>query len=393
LLGYNKNPLKEVRGKMKVVGKILAFLVILALIVVPLAACEGVPGASGAPGPMGAQGPAGPPGKQGPPGSEGDWSLPDRAVTSAKIASKSVTTAKIRDGAVTTAKLADDAVTSAKIDDGTIVNADISATADIDPTKVLISATIHLSDWRHASDLTKIDGGDIYGGSVGTTQLADNAVTSAKIALDTILANDIATDAVTTDEIDDRTILREDIAFNAVGSQEIGNGAIIDEDISGTADITMSKLASYPFVAADIDTDAVGVDEIATAAVGTDEIAAEAVTRAKLAMGIRSDAVSETGPTLTAGEFTVELTNLTTVDYAVVSQSEDFIAAVTGISGNDVTIKVYKLTTTTATFYADADNDATWEPTQYTVVNSVAFTAAATGDVSGVTFCVIGIGD
>ena len=371
MLGYNKNPLKEVRGKMKVVGKILVFLVIIALIVVPLAACAGPPGASGAPGPMGAQGPAGAPGKQGPPGSEGDWSLPDSAVTSAKIARNSVTTIKIRDGAVTTAKLADDAVTSAKIADGTIVNADISATADIDPTKVLISATIHLSDWRHASDLTKIDGGDIYGGSVGTTQLADNAVTSAKIATDTITAADIATSAVTSSEILDLTIVDADIGTGAVTSPKIANNAV-----------TSAKIAADTITSADI----------ATAAVGTDEIAAEAVTRAKLAMGIRSDAVSETGPTLTAGEFTVELTNLTTVDYAVVSQSEDFIAAVTGISGNDVTIKVYKISYDTVTFWASATNGGAIDD-QYTVVDDVYFTAAATGDVSGVTFYVIGIGD
>jgi hypothetical protein len=38
-------------------------------------------------------------------------------------------------------------------------------------SKVLIDGTTYLSNWRHSSDVTKIDGGDIYTGSVTTTQL------------------------------------------------------------------------------------------------------------------------------------------------------------------------------------------------------------------------------
>jgi hypothetical protein len=37
--------------------------------------------------------------------------------------------------------------------------------------KVLIDGTVYLSNWRHSSDLTKIDGGDIYANSVTLTQL------------------------------------------------------------------------------------------------------------------------------------------------------------------------------------------------------------------------------
>ncbi len=48
-------------------------------------------------------------------------------------------------------------------------------------SKVLIDGTVYLSNWRHASDLTKIDGGDIYANSVTTTQLNFTPVQSTDV--------------------------------------------------------------------------------------------------------------------------------------------------------------------------------------------------------------------
>ena len=48
-------------------------------------------------------------------------------------------------------------------------------------SKVLIDGTVYLSNWRHSSDFTKIDGGKIYAGSVTTTQLNFTPVTSTNI--------------------------------------------------------------------------------------------------------------------------------------------------------------------------------------------------------------------
>jgi len=58
---------------------------------------------------------------------------------------------------------------------GVIVDADVHASADIDPTKILISGAVRLSDWRHASNAEKIDGGDIYAGSIAIAALAAKA--------------------------------------------------------------------------------------------------------------------------------------------------------------------------------------------------------------------------
>ncbi len=297
---------------MKNAAKIFCFLVIIALLLVPLTACPtgqgpaGPTGPAGPPGQPGPRGPAGPPGKQGPAGVGGE--------------------PQIGNGDITTAKIADSAVTSAKIANGTIVNDDISNMADIDPTKILISGLIHLSDWRHATDLTKIDGADIYDGSVGTPQLADDAVTTAKI-LDGEVGNaDLAADAVTTDKILNRTIDRLDIGLNQVGSQEIGDGAVESVDIATGAVETQ-----------DLDDDAVTTDKIDDGTIALADLGC-------------LDYWTGTGPgSYVAGGFPVTLSNLTTVNCATVSCSpitgaggmNAYYPAIDITGSNTVTIQVY----------------------------------------------------
>lgn len=63
-------------------------------------------------------------------------------------------------------------------------------------TKVLIDGAVYLSNWRHTSDLTKIDGGNIYANSVTLTQLNFTPVqTSNVIASINASAEGISIDA------------------------------------------------------------------------------------------------------------------------------------------------------------------------------------------------------
>jgi hypothetical protein len=48
-------------------------------------------------------------------------------------------------------------------------------------SKVLIDGTVYLSNWRNSTDLTKIDGGNIYTGTVTTTQLNFTPVQSTDV--------------------------------------------------------------------------------------------------------------------------------------------------------------------------------------------------------------------
>lgn len=128
------------------------------------------------------------------------------AVTAVKINASSVTATKIGADAVDGTKLADNAVSNEHIGSGAVSNDEIASGADISPSKVLISGSINLDDWRHSADNEKIAGSKLGNLSVDTAQIAANAVetakingvavTSAKLAADSVVAGKIADNAV-----------------------------------------------------------------------------------------------------------------------------------------------------------------------------------------------------
>ncbi|MDF4223505.1 hypothetical protein PXC01_18030 [Maribacter sp. M208] len=95
---------------------------------------------------------------------------------------------------------------------------------------LITNSTTGAVEW---DDIPEGSGGTVITDAItitgnGTTgselALAENAVTSDKIAADVILAEDINTGAVTTDEILDLTIISEDLADNAVTVNKINGG-------------------------------------------------------------------------------------------------------------------------------------------------------------------------
>jgi hypothetical protein len=265
---------------------------------------------------------------------------------------------------VVTSMILDGAVTSSKIDDGTIVGADVNAAAVLDiasvivdtqdgvalqafgtgagntgelrfhdlaaggsfyvgfkapdtvaanriwtlpandvPTGVLQTDGSGVLSWATSLPPSGAAGGDLTG-SFPNPEIAANAVTTAEIAADTILAADIATGAVDTAELADNavtsakiaadTIVAGDIATDAVGSAEIAADAVTASEIAtgavGTVEladnsVTSVKIAADTIAAEDIATDAVGSAEIAADAVTASEIAADAVGSAEIAAG------------------------------------------------------------------------------------------------------------
>lgn len=87
-----------------------------------------------------------------------------------------------------------------------VIDSDISSVAAIAASKVLIDGTVYLSNWRDTSDITKIDGGKIYAGSVTTTQLnftpvqSTNVIASINASVEgiTIDADNLTINAATT---------------------------------------------------------------------------------------------------------------------------------------------------------------------------------------------------
>ena len=88
-------------------------------------------------------------------------------------------------------------------------------------------------------------------GAIGTEQLLDNAVTSAKIAAGAVGETDIADSAITTAKIAANAVVEVDIANNAVTNSKIANNAVtqtkLASDLSGVTICTSTTRPGSPF--------------------------------------------------------------------------------------------------------------------------------------------------
>lgn len=91
------------------------------------------------------------------------------SVVNAKIGALAVDDAKINDLNASKINAGDIASARMQVQGGNAINA---GSVKIDPGKVLISGATTLSDWRHGTDTTKIDGGDIYANSITANKIA-----------------------------------------------------------------------------------------------------------------------------------------------------------------------------------------------------------------------------
>ena len=116
-------------------------------------------------------------------------------------------------------------------------------------------------------------------GTIGTLQLAAEAVTNAKIAVDAIQGDVIAAGAITNNKLLD----------NAVNADKINANAVTSEKINANA-VTASKIAANTITAT----------QIAADTITTQELAADAVTASKISVSTLAAITGNLG-TLTAG--------------------------------------------------------------------------------------------
>lgn len=134
----------------------------------------------------------------------------------------------------------------------------------------------------------------ILAGAVDDTKLADDAVTTAKIAAAAITSTEIADDAVTTPKIvagavdavkiAAGAVEADKIAANAVTAVKIAADAVTADKVSANA-ITTDKLAAGAITATKVSAGAIEADAIAAGAVTTNKIDANAITTGKIAAG------------------------------------------------------------------------------------------------------------
>jgi hypothetical protein len=95
--------------------------------------------------------------------------IEDASVVNAKIGLLAVDDANINTVNAGKINAGDVAAARMQVGAGNAIN---DGSVKIDPGKILISGATTLSDWRHGTDATKIDGGDIYANSITANKIA-----------------------------------------------------------------------------------------------------------------------------------------------------------------------------------------------------------------------------
>lgn len=150
------------------------------------------------------------------------------AVTTSKINDLAVTTVKIDNLAVTTGKIANDAVTTAKLDVVALKDGSTAVTQPQSDNSTKVATTAYVDAYV---------AGSVPDGSIGTSELADGAVTNAKVNASAAIAYsklnlagsivnaDVATGAaIAYSKLAlNNSILESDLAFNIATQTELDN--------------------------------------------------------------------------------------------------------------------------------------------------------------------------
>jgi hypothetical protein len=251
------------------------------------------------------------------------------SVTTAKIADASVTTAKLEDNAITVGKVANGAITNAKIADGTILNAKFgeavsvanggtgATTATGALTNLGAQSTANLST-NITTDQNSTDkypavktikeyvdnsiatatipdastsvkgkiqlGGDLAGTGTQASApvITNSAITTIKIADENVTTGKLAAEAVTTAKIADANVTTAKLADNAVTTLKIADANVTTAKLADNA-VTTLKIADANVTTAKLADNVVTTLKIADANVTTAKLADNAVTTLKIA--------------------------------------------------------------------------------------------------------------
>ena len=142
--------------------------------------------------------------------------------------------------------------------------------------------TGHVISWDGANFVTSAQETTVADGAVTTAKLADNSVTNAKIADSAVGTAELIDDNVTTAKIADLNVTEAKLAANSVTTAKIGNGEVKESKIADSA-ITTTKISDLNVTTGKLADNAVTTLKITDANVTTGKLADDAVTTAKIA--------------------------------------------------------------------------------------------------------------
>jgi hypothetical protein len=179
-------------------------------------------------------------------------------------------------------------------------------TGELTNSQIESIAAAKISGQLTASQIASIGAAQITG-QITSTQIADNAITTPKLAAGAVTAAEIAANTITAGNIAAGAITTPKLAAGAVTSNEIAAGTIVAENIASGA-ITTPKIAAGAVTSNEIAASTITAGNIASGAITTPKLAAGAVTSNEIAAGtivadnIASNAI--TTPKIEAGAVT-----------------------------------------------------------------------------------------
>ena len=232
--------------------------------------------------------------------------LNNNAVTNSKIANNAVTLAKMANNSVDTPELVADSVTQAKIAAGAVGSTEI-ANGAVGATQLAAAQTLPASptdgqvvEWDATNSVwvaatPSSGGGSLTAGSVGTTELADNAVTLAKMANASVDTPELVAEAVTRAKIANLAISAAKINTGAVTAGKLADDQKLPTNPADGQVVQWDNTNSV-WVAATLS----GGGTISAGSIDTAQLADDAVTQAKIASGAVGATELATGQTLPA---------------------------------------------------------------------------------------------
>ncbi|WP_343488489.1 hypothetical protein, partial [Allomuricauda sp. d1] len=248
-----------------------------------------------------------------------------------------------------TLEIADDAVNAATI------NADVAGSGLTQNGSGALE--VDVSSLTGDGDITSTDSTiDITGGTDAaftdvTLDVADDAITTDKIAAGAVESSDIAADAVNAATIN-ADVAGSGLTQNGSGALEVdvsslaGDGDITSTD--STIDITGGTDAAFTDVTLDVADDAITTDKIAAGAVESSDIAADAVNAATINADVAGSGLIQNG----SGALEVDVSSL--AGDGDITSSDLTVTGGTDAAFNDVTLEIAAGAVGTTELAADA---------------------------------------